>query len=97
MDSGGGPRRAYRWRRIKVMSFHIRSALGDVLEVGAGQVEGSVWDVSLAASPDSHLALPGTESAVLCSALQRRKHHAASLSSSGFLSEVRAGGDRPCK
>lgn len=34
MDNIGEPHRAYRWRRIKVMSFHIRSTFGDVLEVG---------------------------------------------------------------
>lgn len=37
MDNTGEPRRLYRWRRIKVMSFHIRSTFGEVSPVGRGQ------------------------------------------------------------
>lgn len=42
MDNIGELRHAYRWRRIKVMSFHIRSTFGDVLEVEGG---GLLWDI----------------------------------------------------
>lgn len=49
MDNIDELRRAYRWRRIKVMSFHIRSTFGDVLEVQGWWFQ--FWDITFFWTP----------------------------------------------